>query len=93
MIFIHLWVILCLIKNLLVMIEDLPPRKISQIESIRLTLSIHHSKDDLKKRWKELSPEIRKSIREEWGDYLNDSYPFETGSEGHFIFADFFNSI
>jgi len=63
------------------------------IESIRLTLSIHHSKDDREKRCKEISPEIRQSIREKWGNYLNESYPFEKGSEGHFIFTDFFNSI
>ena len=73
------------------MFEDLPPRKISQMESIRLTLSIHHSKDDLKKRWRELTPEIRKSIRAEWGNYLNESYPFEAGTKGHFIFSDFYN--
>ena len=75
------------------MTQDFPPRKMTHIESLRLTISIHHSKQDIKKRWKDLCPEFRKSIREEWGDYLNDSYPFETGSEGHFIFADFFNSI
>ena len=75
------------------MFEDFPPRKITQIESIRLNLSIHHSKDDLKKRWGKLTPETRKALREEWGNYLNDSYPFEPESQGYFIFTDFFNSI
>ena len=75
------------------MIEDFPPRKLSKIESIRLTLSIYHSKQDIKKRWKNLCPEFRKSIREEWGEYMNNSYPFEAGSEGYLEFLDFFNSI
>ena len=73
--------------------EDIPPRKITQIESMRLNLSIHHSKNDLKRRWKKLNPESRKALREEWGNYLNDSYPFEPESKGYFIFTDFFNSI
>tara|TARA_B100000212_G_C27146266_1_gene435544 strand:+ start:421 stop:648 length:228 start_codon:yes stop_codon:yes gene_type:complete len=72
------------------MFEDYPPRKISQIESLRLTLSIHHSKQDIKKRWKDLCPEFRKSIREEWGEYLNESYPFVAGNDNNFTFIDSF---
>ena len=74
------------------MFEDFPPRKMSQIESLRLTLSIHHSKQDIKKRWKELCPEFRKSIREEWGEYLNESYPFVAGNDDDFTFLDSFKS-
>ena len=73
------------------MIEDFPSRKITPMECIRLNLSIHHSKKDLKQRWKDLSPEFRKSIREEWGDYFNNSYPFKENSEGRLEFLDYWN--
>ena len=56
--------------------RDRPPHKMTFTESARLNLSLHHSKEDLKQRWSELSPDARRSIREEWGDYMNDSYPF-----------------
>ena len=38
-------------------------------EKQRIILSIHHSKTDMKSRWKELSPESRQSIREEFGTW------------------------
>ena len=72
------------------MIEDFSPKRISQIESMRLTLSIHYSKQDLKRRWKDLSPEFRKAIREEWGYFINDSYPFEVGDDEEFNFLDYY---
>jgi len=70
------------------MIDDFPSRKMTEMECARLTLSIHHSKQDLKQRWKNLSPEFRKSIREEWGEYLNNSYPFEANTEVVLEFID-----
>jgi len=72
--------------------RDRPPHKITYVESARLNLSLHHSKEDLKQRWSELNPDARRSIREEWGDYMNDSYPFEEGNDDNFTFLDSFKS-
>ena len=68
--------------------EEFPRRKISYGESARLNFSLHYSKDDLKKRWAYLSPDLRKSLRQEWGDYINNSYPFKEGEEEYFLFFD-----
>ena len=73
------------------MIDDFPPRKMTDIERVRLTLSIHHSKQDFKLRWKNLSPSSREAIRQEWGHYMNNSYPFKKGSEDYLEFFDYFN--
>ena len=70
--------------------RDRPPHKMTFTESARLNLSLHHSKEDLKQRWSELSPDARRSIREEWGEYLNESYPFEVGKEDDFTFLNSF---
>ena len=51
-----------------------PDRQIQKGERLRLLLSLHTAKKDMKSRWKEMCPENRKVIREEWGDYWNDSY-------------------
>ena len=72
--------------------RDRPPHKMTFTESARLNLSLHHSKEDLKQRWSELSPDARRSIREEWGEYLNESYPFEVGDAEDFNFLDHFKS-
>ena len=72
--------------------RDRPPHRMTYTESARLNLSLHHSKEDLKQRWSELSPYARRSIREEWGDYMNDSYPFEEGNDDNFTFLDSFKS-
>ena len=70
--------------------RDRPPHKMTFTESARLNLSLHHSKEDLKQRWSEISPEERRTLREEWGDYMNDSYPFEEGNDDNFTFLDSF---
>ena len=57
-------------------------------EKQRLLLSIHKSKEDIKKRWKELPPSSRESMREEWGDWINNSYP----EEEELLFLDYFRS-
>ena len=72
--------------------RERPPHKITYVESARLNLSLHHSKDDLKKRWSEISSYERRALREEWGEYLNESYPFEVGNDDEFIFLDSFKS-
>ena len=72
--------------------RDRPPHRMTYTESARLNLSLHHSKEDLKQRWSELSPDARRSIREEWGEYLNESYPFEVGNDDEFTFLDSFKS-
>ena len=72
--------------------RERPSHKITYIESARLNLSLHYSKQDLKKRWSEISPNERRSIREEWGEYLNQSYPFEVGNNDDFTFLDCFKS-
>ena len=72
--------------------RERPPHKITYVESARLNLSLHHSKEDLKKRWIEISSEERRALREEWGEYLNESYPFEVGNDDEFIFLDSFKS-
>ena len=72
--------------------RDRPPHRMTYTESARLNLSLHHSKEDLKQRWSELSPDARRSIREELGEYLNESYPFEVGNEDDFTFLDSFKS-
>ena len=72
--------------------RERPPHKITYVESARLNLSLHHSKDDLKKRWSEISADERRALREEWGEYLNESYPFEVGNDDEFIFLDSFKS-
>ena len=72
--------------------RERPPHKITYGESARLNLSLHHSKDDLKKRWSEISSDERRALREEWGEYLNESYPFEVGNNDEFIFLDSFKS-
>ena len=72
--------------------RDRPPHKMTFTESARLNLSLHHSKEDLKQRWSEISPEERRTLREEWGDYMNDSYPFEEGNDENFTFLDSFKS-
>jgi hypothetical protein len=46
----------------------------------------------LKKRWSEISSDERRALREEWGEYLNESYPFEVGNDDEFIFLDSFKS-
>ena len=66
--------------------EEFPPSKISFGESARLNLSLHYSKVDLKKRFLNLSPDFKKCLRQEWGDYINDSYPFKEGNAEHFLF-------
>ena len=70
--------------------RDRPPHKMTFTESARLNLSLHHSKEDLKQRWSEISPDERRSLREEWGEYLNESYPFEVGNDDEFTFLDSF---
>ena len=70
--------------------RERPPHKITYVESARLNLSLHHSKEDLKQRWSEISPDDRRTLREEWGEYLNESYPFEVGNDDEFTFLDFF---
>ena len=72
--------------------RERPSHKITDVESARLNLSLHYSKQDLKKRWSEISPCERRSIREEWGEYLNQSYPFEVGNDDDFTFLDCFKS-
>jgi len=72
--------------------RDRPPHKMTFTESARLNLSLHHSKEDLKQRWSEISREERRTLREEWGDYMNDSYPFEEGNDDNFTFLDSFKS-
>ena len=72
--------------------RERPPHKITYVESARLNLSLHHSKDDLKERWSEISSDERRALREEWGEYLNESYPFEVGNDDEFIFLDYFKS-
>ena len=72
--------------------RDRPPHRMTYTECARLNLSLHHSKEDLKQRWSELSPDARRSIREEWGEYLNESYPFEVDNEDDFTFLDSFKS-
>ena len=72
--------------------RERPPHKITYVESARLNLSLHHSKEDLKERWSEISPDVRRTLREEWGEYLNESYPFEVGNDDEFTFLDFFKS-
>ena len=72
--------------------RERPPHKITYVESARLNLSLHHSKDDLKKRWSEISSDGRRALREEWGEYLNESYPFEVGNDDEFTFLDSFKS-
>ena len=72
--------------------RERPPHKITYVESARLNLSLHHSKEDLKKRWSEISSDERRALREEWGEYLNESYPFEVGNDDEFIFLDYFKS-
>ena len=72
--------------------RERPPHKITYVESARLNLSLHHSKEDLKRRWSEISPNVRRTLREEWGEYLNESYPFEVGNDDEFTFLDFFKS-
>jgi len=46
-------------------------------ERQRINLTIHNSKQSLKKRWKELSPEQRKCLREEFGDWIFKSDGFK----------------
>ena len=72
--------------------SERPPHKITYVESARLNLSLHHSKEDLKERWSEISPDVRRTLREEWGEYLNESYPFEVGNDDEFTFLDSFKS-
>ena len=72
--------------------RDKPPHKITHTESARLNLSLHHAKEDLKQRWNEISPDARRSIREEWGEYLKESYPFEVGAAEDFPFLAHFTS-
>ena len=72
--------------------RDRPPHRMTYTESARLNLSLHHSKEDLKQRWSEISPEERRTLREEWGEYLNESYPFEVGNDDEFTFLDSFKS-
>tara|TARA_A100001234_G_C12476314_1_gene321517 strand:+ start:290 stop:523 length:234 start_codon:yes stop_codon:yes gene_type:complete len=72
--------------------RERPPHKITYVESARLNLSLHHSKEDLKKRWSEICSDERRALREEWGEYLNESYPFEVGNDDEFIFLDSFKS-
>ena len=50
--------------------RDRPPHKMTFTESARLNLSLHHSKEDLKQRWSEISPEERRTgpgVRESVG--------------------------
>jgi|TARA_B100000212_G_scaffold273295_1_gene212712 hypothetical protein len=42
----------------------------------------------MKSRWKELSPESRQSIREEFGTWMNNSYP----NDQELLFLDYFRS-
>ena len=72
--------------------RERPPHKITHVESARLNLSIHFSKEDLKKRWREINSEKRIAIREEWGEFINNSYPFEEGDVHDFNFLDYFKS-
>ena len=72
--------------------RERPPHKITYVESARLNLSLHHSKEDQKQRWGKISPDIRRTLREEWGEYLNESYPFEVGNDDEFTFLDSFKS-
>ena len=72
--------------------RERPPHKNTYVESARLNLSLHHSKEDLKNRWSEISSNERRALREEWGEYLNESYPFEVGNDDEFIFLDSFKS-
>ena len=46
-------------------------------ERYRILLSISNSKKDMKRRWKDILPEDRKALRQEWGDWVNNSYPID----------------
>ena len=70
--------------------RNYPPHKITHSESARLNLSVHYAKENLKKRWSDFSPNERRTIREEWGDFLNNSYPFEVGNDNYFNFLDYY---
>ena len=72
--------------------RERPPHKMTFVESARLNLSLHYSKKDLKQRWSEISQDDRRTLRQEWGEYLNESYPFEVGNDDEFTFLDSFKS-
>ena len=70
--------------------RNYPPHKITHIESARLNLSVHYAKENFKHRWDEITPDERRIIREEWGDFMNNSYPFEEGNDDDFSFLDYY---
>ena len=53
------------------MIQFEPDRPIQNCERMRLLLSNHTARNDMKSRWKDIQPEDRKVLREEWGNYIN----------------------
>ena len=54
-------------------------------EKMRLEISIHMTKRDLKKRWREINPESRSVLRKEFGEWMNKS-SFE---EDELLFFDY----
>ena len=54
-------------------------------EKMRLEISIHMTKRDLKKRWREINPESRSVLRKEFGEWINKS-SFE---EDELLFFDY----
>ena len=61
----------------------------SNLEKLRIEISINIAKRDLKKRWGVIPPESRSAIREEFGEWINKS-SFE---EENIMFLDYFNDL
>ena len=61
----------------------------SNLEKLRIEISINIAKRDLKKRWGVIPPESRSAIREEFGEWINKS-SFE---EEKIMFLDYFNDL
>ena len=58
-------------------------------ERARINLTILNSKKHLKEIWKDLSPEQRKSLREEFGDWMCKSDGF---LDNEILFQDHYRS-
>ncbi len=61
----------------------------TNLEKLRIEISINQAKRDLKDRWTEISSESRSAIREEFGEWMNKS----SFKEEDIIFLDFFNDL
>jgi len=61
----------------------------TNIEKLRIEISINMTKRDLKQRWGRIQPESRSAIREEFGEWMNKS----TFEEDNIIFLDYFNNL